>query len=680
MLSAGHALPMRGAEGISTSKLFSLCLVESGSGDQGTDLVVTRLPEMLIEDFAQQVWLVTGRLPYWTADYLAKRVELVLSQEIGQAADKTAWLRWLRLSYRRESSALRCFKRVRKEIRAVAKELGIVCQVTEFGWKDKAPRSSAAASCSHDLRAADRRQMLLAVNRLVVWFAGRRLREEELFSLVWRRGGRWELPFLKVLEYACLSGAVVRTPGIIYRGYGRWQCGRCGETREIELIQDRCPVCGRIGCPICCACAGMGLVRGCEPVYEFRKVLPADGVPGWKANMGDTEQLPVLAVHAVSTAQADVSSEPVLPFSLAESQAKASRELVEFLATDQRICLLWAVCGAGKTETVFAAMAQVLAAGGRVLFTIPRRDVVLELAPRLQKAFPNRKVTVLVGGQGAAAELGDIVVATTHQTLRLGAVFGLVILDEADAFPYASDPALVRSVQRCVAPGGKQVIMTATPDAAHLVNVRAGLWRLVVIPVRHHGHLLPVPKVLLHRSWGENRRNVQLVLPHSDSEQNLSRGAADASGDSGTAKSTFSERFPLMIFVPTIAHGRFLHRYLLEAWPGTRVEFVYAEHPYRDKLTDAFRLGEIPVLVCTSILSRGVTIPKVNVWVAWADVEHVLDAASLVQMAGRVGRTTACPDGEVWFMAGRETRSMRQAVEMIQQANAWAQGMTRTMM
>ncbi|MNU00243.1 hypothetical protein D3C72_2433180 [compost metagenome] len=71
-----------------------------------------------------------------------------------------------------------------------------------------------------------------------------------------------------------------------------------------------------------------------------------------------------------------------------------------------------------------------------MLLATPRKDVVLELAPRLAKAFGGRKVVALYGGSGERWEQGDITLATTHQLMRFYQAFDLVIIDELDAFPY----------------------------------------------------------------------------------------------------------------------------------------------------------------------------------------------------------------------------------------------------
>ena len=48
--------------------------------------------------------------------------------------------------------------------------------------------------------------------------------------------------------------------------------------------------------------------------------------------------------------------------------------------------LIYAVCGAGKTELVYQTMAYALEQGLQVGFTIPRRDVVIELEKRIKEA------------------------------------------------------------------------------------------------------------------------------------------------------------------------------------------------------------------------------------------------------------------------------------------------------
>ena len=69
-------------------------------------------------------------------------------------------------------------------------------------------------------------------------------------------------------------------------------------------------------------------------------------------------------------------------------------------------------------------------------WAIPRTDVVIELVPRLKKAFPHAKVIGLHGHSDEKNDYGDIVISTTHQLIRFYQAFDLLIIDEVDAFPY----------------------------------------------------------------------------------------------------------------------------------------------------------------------------------------------------------------------------------------------------
>ena len=100
-----------------------------------------------------------------------------------------------------------------------------------------------------------------------------------------------------------------------------------------------------------------------------------------------------------------------------------------------------------------------------MLWACPRRDLVTELAPRLQAALPEIEMAALHGQLRERYTDAPLVIATTHQALRLFAAFDLVILDEVDAFPYADNPVLELAVLRAVRPGGKLIYLTATPSA-----------------------------------------------------------------------------------------------------------------------------------------------------------------------------------------------------------------------
>lgn len=84
---------------------------------------------------------------------------------------------------------------------------------------------------------------------------------------------------------------------------------------------------------------------------------------------------------------------------------------------------------------IFPLIEDTLLHGGRALVATPRRDVVLELMPRIKEAFPNERVVTLYGGSPDRWGEGGITLATTHQLLRFDRAFDLVIIDELDAYP-----------------------------------------------------------------------------------------------------------------------------------------------------------------------------------------------------------------------------------------------------
>ncbi|MBW7462117.1 DNA/RNA helicase, partial [Paenibacillus sepulcri] len=118
-----------------------------------------------------------------------------------------------------------------------------------------------------------------------------------------------------------------------------------------------------------------------------------------------------------------------------------------------------------KTEMIFPLIEACLQQGGRALIATPRRDVVLELDPRLRKAFPGTTVVTLYGGSTQRWEYGELTIATTHQLFRFRHAFDLVVIDELDAFPYHNDPMLQYAAGHVCKPGGTTVLLSATPPA-----------------------------------------------------------------------------------------------------------------------------------------------------------------------------------------------------------------------
>lgn len=518
---------------------------------------------------------------------------------------------------------------------------------------------------------------------LVTLTAGRRLLPRDVYRRWLRRRGMTEEE-RPPGELARLVAALFRlaeggrghvVPGVLWEAAGELRCARCGGR---EMAVWPCARCGQ-PCPECETCRSLGPVRGCDVLFA------GAGTPAAAA-----------APPAAATSRATGAVAGTLP-SLSPAQEGAARALLAFLdAPRAREALVWAACGAGKTEVAFAAIRTVLERGGRVLFAVPRRDVVAELGQRLASYAAPFAVEVAYGGapppppgQGrpsepvaavpevagvvsrttepapepagaaftmtepvpepvGAADDAPLVVATTHQCLRWGPRFHLVVLDEVDAFPYRAEPFLQRALLGTLAPGGKLVTMTATPDPAHLRRARWGGVTLVTIPARYHGHPLPVPR------W----------VRDTGGPDGLGAGARRALAEAAA-------RGPTLAFVPTVARAEEVGAALGRdrALAGVAVDWIHSRDPHREDKLAAFREGRIRILVATTVLERGITVPSAQVVVLFADEGRVFDTAALVQMAGRAGRSAADPDGLVYFVARRRTPAMVRAVGQIRELN-----------
>ncbi|MFC4599674.1 helicase-related protein [Cohnella hongkongensis] len=348
---------------------------------------------------------------------------------------------------------------------------------------------------------------------------------------------------------------------------------------------------------------------------------------------------------------------------LSPAQSDAAAQALAFLedptASRGRSFLLWAVTGAGKTEMIFPLLESVLDRGGRALVATPRRDVVLELAPRLAKAFPDRRLAVLYGGSADRWSSGELTLATTHQLLRYQEAFDLVLIDELDAFPFHNDPMLHYAAAKSGKPDGRTVYLSATPPAALQREAARGRLAYARVPVRYHRYPLPVPRRLklpsVYEMLGRQTLPARLLRPM---RQSVSRGAQ------------------LFLFVPYVKQVEpMVH--LLRGRAGelglaaTAVAGTSSRDGERGGKVASFRGQSVQLLVTTTILERGVTIPRSDVFIL--DAHHSLfDAASLVQMAGRAGRSGDDPFGFVFFGAPEWTRSQRSAIRQIQAMNAAA--------
>jgi competence protein ComFA len=321
-----------------------------------------------------------------------------------------------------------------------------------------------------------------------------------------------------------------------------------------------------------------------------------------------------------------------LSFELTPKQKEVSHKLS---CSSTRLILLEAVCGAGKTEIVLELIKDRLNKKLKVGWAIPRRQVVLELSTRLQKAFP--KLSVIAVCEGYTDILSaDLVLFTTHQAFRYQQSFDVLILDEVDAFPYKGNPHLEYLISQSYT--RQCIMMSATIPKTHRKLIEESKVEHIACYERPSRVPLMIPKVIkTFRSW----MMIWIVL-------------------------LLRRQKKWLIFVPT-------HELAKQVALLLQCESLTSQSQDKEGIIQRFANSKHGRLVCTTILERGVTFYSVHVIVMMAH-HHVFDEASLVQIAGRVGRHFNAPVGDVFFLVSAHSDEVHACIQTLQNANHIAYG------
>ena len=330
-----------------------------------------------------------------------------------------------------------------------------------------------------------------------------------------------------------------------------------------------------------------------------------------------------------------------LHYSLSQEQAKLSEEIVSNYKKGIDT-LVYAVCGAGKTEISYALISHAIYNGLTVGFALPRRDVVIELYWRIKDAFPKNKI-VAVYGQHTNNLQGDIVILTTHQLYRYKNYFDLLIMDEIDAFPFKDNEVLIAMYKRSVR--GNVLLMSATPSDTVLNEFKKEGHAILELRTRFHKKEIPVPVCKIMPKF--------LMFFYVLCK----------------LKKYKKEHKPVFIFTPTIELCETIYFKLSKFVKGG--EYVHSKREKRGEIIGNFKNNQYSYLVTTSVLERGVTFKNLQVIVLEADEESIYNSATLIQIAGRVGRKMDAPGGDVIFLAEIETLSIRRAIDEIKFCNTF---------
>lgn len=336
-----------------------------------------------------------------------------------------------------------------------------------------------------------------------------------------------------------------------------------------------------------------------------------------------------------------------LDYELSDDQVSLSRLLLTNFKNHQN-SLVHAVCGSGKTEIVLQVMAYAISHGLKVGFTVPRRDVVIELYGRFRNIFKTLDIALIYGGHTAKLD-GNLICCTTHQLFRFDHFFDLLIIDEVDAFPFNGDKVLNSFFKKSIK--GNCILMSATPSKRLLDDFNKNGGKIIELYSRFHRYPLPVPELIIKPKIILIYECIRLIKEFEKQNQQV------------------------FIFTPTIQICEELYNQI--KFFCTKGNCVHSKNKNRSQIIDDFRNKKYHFLVTTAILERGVTVTNLQVIIFLAD-HSIFSSYSLVQISGRVGRKKEAPEGRIIYLANEETKDIRQSIRDIQSANKNLQNLFKT--
>ena len=296
--------------------------------------------------------------------------------------------------------------------------------------------------------------------------------------------------------------------------------------------------------------------------------------------------------------------------------------------------LLCGDVGYGKTEVAFRAAYKAVLGGKQVAILVPTTILALQhyqTATTRMRGFPvtidmvsrfrtpkQQAATIRAVGRGEV----DIIIGT-HRLLSKDVEFkdlGLLIIDEEQRFGVAQKEKIK---QLC---GNIDVLSLSATPIPRTLNMAMGGIRDISVLDEAPGDRLPVQTYVLEHDdliiieaiRREMRRGGQVFYLHNTVE------------DIDLVAGKLREALPDASVVT--AHGKMDHETLEDIW-------------------QKMLMGEIDVLVCTTIIETGVDVPTANTLIV--DNAHRLGLSQLHQIRGRVGRSSRRAYAYFTYPAGR---------------------------
>ncbi len=327
-----------------------------------------------------------------------------------------------------------------------------------------------------------------------------------------------------------------------------------------------------------------------------------------------------------------------LPFPLTRDQDNAMNAILADLAQERPMHrLLQGDVGCGKTAVALAAAAAVARAGGQIAYMAPTGILAaqqLEEARRLLGAAGLR-VDGVFGGQSTAQRQS---VASQLADGTLDMVIGTHAL-AAQALQFARLRLVIADEQHRFGVGVRKMLREKGREADVLQLSATPIPRTLALTL--HGDI----KVTTIRESPPGRKPVrtQWLRPNEEAaalklvRRELSRGHQAFL----IAPRIDSDPEEAGVGAQSV---RTLHERMTEELAGWRIALIHGAMPEmdRDRIMQMFAQGEIHVLVATTIVEVGVSVPNANVMVVYGAERFGL--ATLHQLRGRIGRGVAAAE------------------------------------
>lgn len=317
-----------------------------------------------------------------------------------------------------------------------------------------------------------------------------------------------------------------------------------------------------------------------------------------------------------------------LPFALTEAQERSLNEILADMRSPYHMNrLLQGDVGSGKTVVAGLAMYAAVTAGKQAALMVPTEILAEQHLQSLTSLFPNLRILLLTGSLKAAErrerleliKTGQVdLIVGTHALIQEGVHFhdlGLVIIDEQHRFGVAQ-----RRILREKGQNPDVLMMTATPIPRTLAITAFGDMDVSIIDQ------MPAGRKEIITRWVKHQQ-LNLVLDWLVKEIQK--------GSQAYVISPLIEESEALDLKNAIALEEELIAYFGDC---ARIALLHGKMKGEDKeaIMQAFKQGEIDLLVSTTVIEVGVNVPNATVMI-------IMDAdrfglSQLHQLRGRVGR------------------------------------------